>query len=229
MKSIVLACSLALCAWTAPAAAVVFDDTQYFTTTFAAVGAVSDSDADSSPLSTLPLLTSSDAIGDDGGAASAFGIADAGFLSAGTDAVGGPDGSSALTSAEFLGSFVADGRPILIALDIGTSGIGNAIRLIVTGDGGTLFDQTWAAAGMFQSYLDIAAGTLGSINIIATSSTDVPFGDIASASASAGFAVTSVPEPSTLVFMVLAGLCAFAALQAQHLRRRRCERATQDC
>lgn len=228
MKSITLACTLALCAWNAHAAPIVFDDFQYYTTTFAAVGAVSASGADSTLASPLPLLSSSDAVGDDGGAASAFGVADAGFLSAGTDAIGGPDGSSALASAEFLGSFVADGRPILIGLDASAEGAGNSIRLIVIGDGGTLFDRTWTSAGQFQSYLDIAAGTLGTIDIIVTSGTDALVGDHVLANASAGFDVTAVPEPSTLTFMVLAGLCAFVALQGHHLRRTRNARASQE-
>lgn len=221
MKSIVLACTLALCAWTARAAPVVFDDTQYFTTTFASVGATTVAHDDSGMQSGLPLFTASDVTGDDGGAASASAIADTGFLSALTSAVGGPDGSSALASAEFLGSFVADGRPILIGLDTAFDGIGNAIRVIVIGDGGTLFDRTWTSGGLHQSYLDIAAGTIGSIDILVTSSTDALTGELASAAASTGFAVTAVPEPSTLTFMALAGLCAFAVLQGQQVRRRR--------
>ena len=221
MKSIIFACTLALCAGSARAAPLVFDDIVYSTVTFAAVGAATDTDFDDSHSNTLPWLTSSEAVGDLGGAASAFAIADHAFLSAGADAVGGPDGSSGLGSAEFFGSFVADGKPILIALDAATAGTGNAIRLIVIGNGGTLLDRSWTSGGLHQAYLDIAAGTIGSIDIIVTSGVDALPGDLASASASASFGVTAVPEPSTLAFTVVAGLCAFGALQGRHLRRRR--------
>lgn len=227
MKSIIFACTLALCAGSARAAPLIFDDVQYSTVTFASVGSTSDTDFDDSSANTLPWLTSSEAVGDQGGAASAFAIADVGFVSAGADAVGGPDGSSGLGSAEFFGSFVADGRPILISLDAATDGTGNAIRLIVIGNGGTLLDRSWDTGGLHQAYLDIAAGTIGSIDLIVTSGVDVLPGDLASASASASFGVTAVPEPSTLAFTVLAGLCAFVAMQGHHLRRRQGASATQ--
>lgn len=220
MKSIVFACTLALCAGSARAAPIVFDDIVYSTVTFASVGATSDTDFDDSSTNTLPWLTSSDAVGDQGGAASAFAIADVGFVSAGADAVGGPDGSSGLGSAEFFGSFVADGKPILISLDATVDGTGNAIRLIVIGNGGTLLDRSWIDGGLHQAYLELAAGTIGSIDLIVTSGVDVLPGDLASASASASFGVTAVPEPSTLAFTLLAGLGAFVAMQGHHLRRR---------
>ena len=221
MKSIIFACTLALCAGSVRAAPVVFDDIVYSTVTFASVGATTDTDFNDSHSSTLPWLTSSEAVGDQGGAASAFAIADHEFLSAGADAVGGPDGSSGLGSAEFFGSFIANGKPILIDLDAATDGTGNAIRLIVIGNGGTLLDRSWDTGGLHQAYLDIAAGTIGSIDLIVTSGVDVLPGDLASASASASFGVTAVPEPSTLAFTVVAGLCAFGVLQGRQLRRRR--------
>ena len=221
MKSIIFACTLALCAGSAHAAPLVFDDIVYSTVTFASVGITTDTHFDDSHSNTLPWLTSSDAVGDLGGAASAFAIADHEFLSAGADAVGGPDGSSGLGSAEFFGSFIANGKPILIDLVAATDGTGNAIRLIVIGNGGTLLDRSWTNGGLHQAYLDIAAGTIGSIDIIVTSGVDVLPGDLATASASASFGVTAVPEPSTLAFTVVAGLCAFGALQGRQLRRRR--------
>jgi hypothetical protein len=227
MKKIILAALFAVTALQANAAALVFTDSTWSTSTFSSAGTASNSASDASPTSPLPLTTSAPSADLDA-SASGDAIADVDVLSALATAVGSADGAaSAIASAAFLGNFVAPGGLLYLLLDIdlsATSAQGNGfgdglVRITLVGGPDLLIDEIVRTNGAFERYVELAFGTTGFLNIEAVGTADAATaGDIGVGSASVIFGLRAVPEPAGLALFLAAVLSALMASRSAGVR-----------
>ena len=190
-----------------------------------------DTQDGSSPPGALPLLVSaSSSLGFN----SAFGtgIADDGFLSAGTDITSEDADASALGYAEFTGTFVAPNSAFRLHIDVSNTGLASgqdATAETVFGlnlmAGLTtlwsfefhypLFNDTALLNQAFDQMFSLPTGTLADLTVYVLTTANVLSPGEATNLASIQFDLATVPEPTTL-FSLMAGL----ALMGYTVRKR---------
>jgi hypothetical protein len=206
-------------------------------------GAASDNHSDTSPPTSLPLLTAASAASGADFADSA-GSADVGFLSAFAEAGSESASTSALGSAEFTANFTLAGTLLrllvnfdsLNTLEGGTAG--GQILLFLTVDGTPLLNQLVDTSGVFERFFVVPVGGLGVLDLLLTSNADATPGAAFNVS-DATFSVALDEAPTLLLFASgLLGLMLLPRVRrgrsvrigsskyrtvgpAKHLRRRR--------
>ena len=212
--------ALALLAATAsaPVWAFSFTSSSYTTSATATAEGLTDSLADSSATTPLPLQTLANAAGlQDFANASA--VAEDGLLSAFTyaDSTGGA--ASAEAQARFVGSFADSGR-LRFSFDFGSTATASGgstsglLTVLLTsslnGSSSTLLNQSFSATGLQSFEFTLAAGSVSTLDLqLVSNAATTGLGQSAQHFAQAGFAVAAVPEPGTWALMAL-GLAGLA-------------------
>lgn len=225
-----LAAALALCAFTAVAAAAVQPTTvQFRTDTVALAGGESDSDSAASPTQPLPgvnpvpLLTESLVVGGTS-FASAGSIAAAGLFATSAEADSASGFSSASSSARYLSTYSSSGLlDLSVRFDFSGSGstgsnASSGLSVTVWSGGVAIFDQLFSTSATMELLLPLN-GSNHTVDIVLMSEANTGLsGGFATSAAQVAFdvAVSPVPEPASLP-LALAG----AAMLGFWVRRKR--------
>ena len=204
---------LAGCALGVEAAPINFTSTQFETTAFAFAGASSDFASDSSPPSSLPLLSSVSVLqGLD--SASASGVVETGVLTTFADVFSGAGSTIAGSTALFSGVFIASGDVVGISLDFNSDNFNSSFSLSssvatiqVTSNGTILLNQARSSSGLFQFSISPAAGAASVLQLTLTSQADAFATSFATNVATLAFSAQTIPIPEPQTYaMMLAGL-----------------------
>lgn len=211
--------ALALLAATAgaPAWAFSFTSSSYTTSATATAEGLTDSLADSSATTPLPLQTLANAAGLQD-FASATTVAEEGLLSAFTYADSLAAAASAQAQVRFVGSFADIGR-LRFSFDFGSDAVASGgstsglLTVLLTsslnGSSSTLLSQSFSTTGLQSFEFTLAAGSVSTLDLqLVSNAATTGLGQSAQHFAQAGFAVAAVPEPGTwaLTALGLAGL-----------------------
>lgn len=217
MKTILLACALAMTPGALRAMPIAFFDSSYHTATLAIAGTDSATDGANTPASSLPLTTSSNA-SDGDSLADAAAFADDGTLGTLVQTLGGEGSPAALASSEFIGRFVVPQGFVELFLDFASDtsvdGGGSAdavLRVTLVTGSETWLDQTFNATGQFRSTFGLPAGATGELALLLVSSASgSALEDVSSAGGGVAFSARQVPEPSTLALVLLLAVAGVA-------------------
>ena len=192
----------------AHAAPLVYTSTQYTTAAAASAGADADFNTDSSASAPLPLLTSA-TVFDATEFASGSGIAANGLLTTQAEASSLAGVVSAVGTSEFLGTF--NGYSSLrLSIDLTSLNFSDAaafsagtLFVLVTVDGTTYLDQQLSSSGLYNYTLGPSIGGSYMFSLLLSSEAHTSIGGDASNFSSVAFAVSPVPEPSTLLLFAI--------------------------
>jgi len=202
---------LAVCAFGAQAAPLVFSSTQFETFAVASAGVVLEVDNATNPSTPLPLESSAAALsGSDSASAGAF--ADSGVLMAHTAVSSLDDAASAIAFAAFSGEFsVLGATHINFFIDLivadATAASGGTLSLQLSFNGTSLADLAFAESQPISLSLEIPSAGDGLVSLFLSSDASALVPGNASNFAQAQIQIT-VPEPGTLALM----FAAFAVL-----------------
>lgn len=188
----------------ANAAPLVYTSTQYTTAAAASAGADADFNTDSSASAPLPLLTSATVFNATEFAAGS-GIAASGLLTAQAEASSLAGVVSAVGTSEFLGTSHLD-SPLQLSIDLTNLNFSDAatfssgtLFVLVTIDGTTYLDEQLSSSGLYNYTLGPSLGGSYMFSLLLSSEANTSIGGNASNFSSVTFAVSAVPEPSTLL------------------------------
>ena len=220
---IALLASIAIGAHAAP---IAYTSTLYDTTAFAFTGAVADADTDTSPPSTLPLLSEATAVGvNDFATSAAFGSPSLFFTLAEAATFAGTVGATSGAQSHFVGSILGNG-PLKLHFDFdsldsiigGGFGDGTLFVLLTNTVGAittTLFNDFFTSSGLYNLQYDVPVGGVSRLDLLLFSEAATTGAGQSGQNFSQVTISGTIPLPAT-PFLVVAGLAALLASRRRH-------------
>jgi hypothetical protein len=209
MKKILIASALAAASVAASAAPIAFTSTSAETSAAVIGAGGGDAKFASSPPSTLPL-TSSTALFNATDFVAASALVAPGVLSTEAEADSAAGLSSANGSAEWDGTFVGASRMLLLSLILNNGDsagprtfASSTVSILLLRNGVPLFTDILSASGTYDRMLDLVFGATYDLTITANSEASTIAGGNAFASMLVSFSTLAVPEPPTVLLLLL--------------------------